>query len=275
MNDAIFAATVDDPTVTTMSAITQIEIPWLKFSSINPLVSAAMPLILLISRIKAMPQPTQILEFHRQVIREIAAFEEQAKKQGCTPRLILAARYCLCTALDEVVLCTSWGSQSLWTQQTLLSLIHKETWGGERFFLILEKMAEEGKQNKDLLDLIYILLSLGYEGKYYNQDSMVREEIRYRLFRITQAYHGQINRHLSPTKPEIKSAGEPNVRRTPAWIIGLFTLIVFSTLWFGFNLKTYYFAKNTIEELDSLAPENPKLIFQDLQNIGKAPAKRK
>ncbi len=119
----------------------QLPTSFITLSGINPLVSAAMPLLLLLIKFKNTTAHDDVASLSRQVIQEIAAFEIHAKNLQCAPRLILATRYCLCVALDEVVLLTPWGSNSVWAQQTLLSIIHKETWGGERFFIILEKMA--------------------------------------------------------------------------------------------------------------------------------------
>ncbi len=237
---------------------------WPVFSGMNGLVAAATPLLLLLARLQTMPEPASVAELHRQTIVEIAGFEEQAKYKGCEPRLILAARYCLCTALDEMVLCTTWGSQSVWSQQTLLSLIQKETWGGERFFIILEKMAEEGQKNCDLLELLYIIMSLGYEGKYYNQDSMVRDEIRHRLFRIIQSFHPQRCYQLSLTKAAELKDNLSVKNRTPGSLIGLFTIVVLGLLWLGFNWQTYHQAKDSLYQLNQLGRQNPQAIFEQL-----------
>ena len=112
---------------------------------INPLITAAMPLLLLLIQIKNLSSCHDPLALRNQAMREINLFEEQTKSTPCTPRTILAARYCLCTALDEFALATEWGGNGVWAQQSLLSLVHKKTWGGERFFIILEKMADEEK----------------------------------------------------------------------------------------------------------------------------------
>lgn len=233
--------------------------PFISLSGVNPLVAAAMPLILLLIKFKETPSHKDVGSLRRQVISEIAAFEAAAKAAQCSPRLILAARYCLCTALDEVVLLTPWGNDSVWAQQTLLSIIQKETWGGERFFIILEKMAEEPKQNLPLLELIYILLSLGFEGKYYNHEKAVRDEIRHRLFRLIMMHREDPHRKLSPSLTILEKVDSTDTRRTPKWKIAAVTIGSLLALGLLFNIATYFSDRKTLQELNDINQQIPGL----------------
>ncbi len=240
--------------------IAKTEQPAVTLSGINPLVAAAMPLILLIIKFKNTLTHEDVANLHRQVINEIAAFATRAKASQCSTRLILAARYCLCTALDETVLLTPWGSESIWAQQTLLSLIQKETWGGERFFIILEKMAEAPKQSITLLELIYILLSLGFEGKYYTEEKSVRDEIRHRLFRLImlhrEAPHRTLTRSLTNLK-KIAITNKPPVTKIKITVITLSLLLLLGVL---FNIATYFSSRKTLQELNDISQMTPGLI---------------
>lgn len=154
------------------------------FKGINPLVTAATPLLLLMIKLKDISIQVDITTLHGQIIEELGSFNLQAKALGCDENHILAARYCICASLDEVVLLSPWSANSIWIQQTMLSIIHKETWGGERFFVILEKMAEKPGKNRFLLELLYIILSFGFEGKYYGNRGAALSEVKNRLFNL-------------------------------------------------------------------------------------------
>lgn len=156
----------------------------------NQLIIAAMPLLLLLMQIKKLVNHSEPKYLHQQIINEIHLFEQRARAAGCLIQHILAARYCLITALDEFILLTDWGVHSIWSQQSLLSVLYKETWGGERFFIIIEKMSEEPKKNLILLEFLYILLSLGFEGKYYNEEKAIHDNIKYQLFSLIMRYRG-------------------------------------------------------------------------------------
>jgi type VI secretion system protein ImpK len=227
-------------------------LPWMEISGINALVTAAMPLLLLLIRIKNLEHCDDSLALRNQAMREINQFEEHAKQFGCTPRTILASRYCLCTALDEFALATEWGANGIWAQQSLLSLVHKETWGGERFFIILEKMAEDEKENIDFLELLYMILSLGFEGKYYNQDRMVREEIRHRLFRLIQNRRAAPQETLSPSHDALKISMPEPPHFLITWLIPIATTAILLMSWFGFNYQTGKYADPILTTLQSL-----------------------
>lgn len=148
----------------------------------NYLVTFATPLLTLITQIRHTSEHHHVVKFRVQIIEEIKNFEQKLTNVSYPIRLVIAARYCLCTAIDEAVLSRPWGTQSIWIQQSLLSLFHQETWGGERFYILLEEMAKDPRQNIDFLEFAYVLLSLGFEGKFFENQLTIREEIRNRVF---------------------------------------------------------------------------------------------
>ena len=80
---------------------------------------------------------------------------------------MVAARYVLCAALDEAVLSTPWGAQSEWAQHPLLVTLHREAWGGEKFFDMLERISTDFARHIDLIELQYLVLAFGFTGKYH------------------------------------------------------------------------------------------------------------
>src|SRR5688500_2101047 len=131
-------------------------------AGLHPLVSAAHPLLDLIPQLRATLQHPDPLALRDALARDIKAFEARARAAGIAPETIIGARYALCTLLDEVAASTPWGS-GVWAKQSLLVLFHNETWGGEKFFVLLSRLAQNPAQNRDLLELLYICLALGFE----------------------------------------------------------------------------------------------------------------
>ena len=50
---------------------------------------------------------------------------------------------CCAPSLDEAVLSTPWGAQSEWAQHPLLVAFHREAWGGEKFFEMLDRISSD------------------------------------------------------------------------------------------------------------------------------------
>lgn len=158
----------------------------IKASEGDIILSAAYPIIGLIGFVKNKKIGNTRKELQHSVLSIIIEFEKNLIRNGVSERTTLAARYCLCTALDEFISLSDCGIRENWSQNSLLSLIHNETWGGERFFIILDSiLSDKTQENFQLMKLLYVLLCIGYEGKYYdknkNEINNLKNKIHYHL----------------------------------------------------------------------------------------------
>ncbi|MDB5976130.1 MAG: DotU family type secretion system protein [Nevskia sp.] len=168
-------------------------------SGLNPLLAAANPLLNLAPQIRATlhhPNPGALRD---SLVRSIREFDQRAKAAGVPGEQIIAARYALCTLLDEAAASTPWGSGA-WSGASLLVLVHNEAWGGEKFFVLLSKLAEQPEVHRDLLELMYVCLCLGLEGRYRVLDNgrAQLESLRDRLAQLLRRKAGDAGRELSP-----------------------------------------------------------------------------
>ena len=120
---------------------------------LNPLVRAAAPVLLMTAQIREAMSAVDVAGLRRNALDEIHQFEEQARAARVSNEVVLAARYVLCAALDEAVLSTPWGNQSEWAQHPLLVALHREAWGGEKFFDMLERTSKDPEKFIDLMEL--------------------------------------------------------------------------------------------------------------------------
>lgn len=190
-------------------------------AGLNPLENAASALLSLMMRLKNTPSHPNPDALRNRMIQEIKAFEAKARNQGISEKTVFRARYILCTALDEVVLNTPWGSASDWSEQSLLSTFHNETWGGEKFFQLLDNLIQDPAHNLDLLELMYLCLAFGFEGRYRLLDNgrARLEEQRERLYRAIRHQRGDFERELSPHWRGITDLRNPLIRYVPLWVI--------------------------------------------------------
>lgn len=132
----------------------------------NRLIDAANPLLGLVIRVRRLADYQQVPALYQQVVDEIAELDRDLVEQGYERPVVVAYRYVLCAFIDEAVLGTDWGAHSVWSQQSLLSRFHNETWGGEKVFAILSRMEQEPERYRDMLEFIHLCLCLGFEGRY-------------------------------------------------------------------------------------------------------------
>ncbi len=189
---------------------------------LNPLVRAASPLLLLMAQMRETLSSMDVPGLRRHALEEIRQFEEQARSSGVPNEVVLAARYTLCAGLDEAVLSTPWGNQSEWSQHPLLVALHREAWGGEKFFDMLERISQDPTRYIDLMELQYLAIAFGFAGKY-----QVQERGHERLLEIQQDLYRKIRKHRGPTEPELslrwrglEERQNPLLRFVPWWVVG-------------------------------------------------------
>lgn len=224
-------------------------------SGLNPLVNAASTLIAVFEKTRASLSHPDVGGLHIRLVSEIKAFESSAKQTGIKPEVVLAARYALCTALDEAVLNTPWGSESAWPQRTLLSVFHNETSGGENFFLILERMKEQPAENLYILELMYIFLSLGFEGKYrvIHRGRDMIEQLRDDLFTLIRRQRGEYERSLSPSWQGLGKSRNSLAHYIPMWVVASIVGTVLFFSYSGFRVWLYDSSSPIVEKLDEIA----------------------
>ncbi len=185
----------------------------------NVLVAAANPLINAIPQIRHSVSHEDPAQLRQQLIDQIRRFELSCQQSGLGYEVIIGARYCLCTALDEAAALTPWGSRGVWTSNGLLVTFHNETWGGEKFFQLLAKLSQNPRRHILMLELIYFCLLLGFEGRYRVLDNgrSQLETIKQRLLQMIKSVRGSYAAALSPhptDQPVLRKLWRPMI---PLW----------------------------------------------------------
>jgi type VI secretion system protein ImpK len=69
---------------------------------------------------------------------------------------------------DDAAVSTAWGRD--WEKSGLLQKLRGESIGGEEFFSLLAEVSQKPQANADLLELMYVCLALGFEGRYRGKE---------------------------------------------------------------------------------------------------------
>lgn len=222
---------------------------------LNPLVNAASTLIAVFEKTRQSMSHPDVGGLHQRLVNEIRDFEVRARDQGVKQEVVLSARYLMCTVLDEAVLNTPWGSESAWAQRSLLTVFHSETSGGEKCFLILDRMRQNPAENLDILELFYICLSLGFEGKYRlagrGRDQL--DQIREELFSIVRRYRGEYERALSPRWQGLGNTKNSLAQYIPMWVVASLVAAVLFFSYSGFRYWLHSSATPVAEQLSEIA----------------------
>lgn len=207
---------------------------------LNPLLRAANPLLELALPLRRLPTHPNVEELRAQLMQMVRAFETQGRTNGVDDEKLGASRYCLCTFIDEAISSTPWGA-GLWASRSLLVTFHNEASGGERFFVILQRLAQNPVANVDVLELIYVILALGFEGRYRLIDGgrAQLDTIRERLEQMIRSQRGAPERDLSPHWAPVKAERKPLLQLVPLWVAAAIacTLLVVVHLILSYRLN--------------------------------------
>ncbi|WP_409522044.1 MULTISPECIES: DotU family type VI secretion system protein [unclassified Pseudomonas] len=221
---------------------------------LNPLEAAAGPLLALLTRLRSTISHPAPASLRAQLLGYLRQFEERAEAAGVARNEVLLARYALCTALDEAVLSTPWGSTSEWGKQSLLITVHNEAWGGEKVFQLLEHCLQSPRERLYLLELLYLCMRLGFEGRYrvMNDGRSHLEALRERTAAAIRSARGEFERELSPHWRGLTVVRDRLSQFMPPWVglaVGLALLLL---LLFGLRLKLASDAEPVFKNIHAL-----------------------
>jgi type VI secretion system protein ImpK len=229
---------------------------------LNPLVSAASTLLGLISSLRNVRHAPNIPALRNSLTQAMQRFETDAHKLGLDNGQVVASRYVLCTALDEAVANTPWGAQAAWNKQSLLVQFHNETWGGEKVFQLLAKLAQDVTKNRSLLELMYCVLALGFEGRYRVIDNgrAQLDSVRQRLADMVRKDRPVPDTDLSPHWRG-QAASKGNLTDgIPIWVAAAVFGLLLALAYLAFRMSLNYRSDTTFAAVSSLRVPNVQIV---------------
>jgi type VI secretion system protein ImpK len=200
----------------------------------SPLVIAATPLLQLLGRLRNVFNPPDPGELRVRTIQAVRDFETAGRAAGIAHEVLHPARYALCASIDDVVLHTPWGAASPWVQASLVSTFHQEVISGEGFFHQLGALKRDPARNLMLLELMYLCLSLGYQGQYRlsRQGPAQLEQIREDLYQTIVRLRGPYEQGLSPRWQGVDAPYRPARAVVPVWVMAAIAVAAVTLSWF-------------------------------------------
>ncbi len=225
-------------------------------SSFNVIVGAAAQLLNLGRRLRGSVTNRDVPALRTRAVEEIRNFERVIMAAGVPPEQARAAHYALCATLDDIVLNTPWGAYSAWASNSLVSTFHVDVTGGERFFDLLTHLHKDPGTNRDVLALMYLCLSIGFEGRLrvMDQGALELSRIRESLYRTLRQVYGDFERELSPHWRGVEARHRPLRSTLAIWTI---VSIAVAALVIGYFLFSYLLNSGSDDTLRTLAEAPP------------------
>lgn len=203
----------------------------------NPLLEAARPLLRALCDMPEYLEDGAIAVLRSMLEQEVRTFQKLCEQTNIRRDHVLGARYCLCTALDESAMQTTWGkagkgSLGKWTTDGLATTFHEDREGGDKVYYLIGRLMTEPKEHLDLLEVIYRILSLGFEGRFrVDADGRRKHDaVRQRVYTEITTQRGPVPVPLSPHWEGDNGKRSGSIFEFPVWI----TAAVLSLILLGF-----------------------------------------
>lgn len=186
----------------------------------SPLAATAAPLLQLLARLRNTTSQPDAGELRARAIGELRAFEHAARNARIPIEQLRPAHYALCASLDDVVLNTPWGSRGPWAARSLVSTFHHEVRSGERFFDVLGHVKQNVGTMLPVLELMYLCMALGFQGRYRlsRHGPAELDRIREETYAVIQRVRSEPNRELSPHWVGVNAPYRPTRGTVPVWV---------------------------------------------------------
>ncbi len=226
----------------------------------NRILYHATELLALASKLSLSPSHQDIEQLKQHLTRAVKNFSTALLQQGYLPDIVQDASYALCTLLDETILNTPWGAHSSWGRQTLLASFHGEAWGGENFFVKLERFKSQPANYLDILEFYYLCLSFGLQGRYrvMERGAALLEAVREDLYQLIRRQKGGFERSLSRHWQGVRNLSNPLIQYTPWWLVVSVSCALLLVIFLLFAYWMNGYAEPLLKRVDQIAREqNP------------------
>jgi len=149
-------------------------------------------------------------------------FEKNCKAIHIAEDSIQEAKYAIVAILDETVLSVPGACRDYWFTRPLQLDMFGDNIAGEEFYNKLQKLQLSSEKKKDVLEVYYICLSLGFEGKYKISNAEERiamiEELGRKLRRTRIRSSSSLSPHGKRIDTDFVKKSSPGGFQFPLWL---------------------------------------------------------
>jgi type VI secretion system protein ImpK len=225
-----------------------------RLGGLNPLVEAANPLLAAVPQIRHALRHPDPAGLRARLREQIDGFERSARAASEPEEQLFVARYALCALLDDSAAATPWGRD--WATQGLLSELHGEASGAEKFFTLLEPMLAEPGKYLELLEFFYVCLALGFEGKYRGGEGgrQALTQARTRLYGVLTAQRPQGSAELAGRWQGVALPARRLPGALAIWAAACGAALVLAGVYFGYSVSLGALSDPVARQLALLKP---------------------
>ena len=186
------------------------------------------------------------------VINMFDNFEQNARIAGIDNEKIKQAKFALVAFLDETIISSNWQRKDEWLTEPLQIKLFDTFNAGEEFFTNLHNLRQRASNNKDVLEVYYLCLTLGFKGMYQLQSP---ETLRRVVDDLNLELHPELYNAIDAISPNAKP--KENLIQVasggiPLWVYPVSVLIICIVFYFIMSMSISSKAEEIVASLKSL-----------------------
>lgn len=189
----------------------------------DTIIENAKDLLAIIALLRQKKYQFKTTDLFNKLSGEINIFVNKLKHQGLSKEQISDTTYLICSALDEACM---QNQNRLINHKSIISYYYNEELSGENFYRVMENLHSNESRNIQSIKLGYLLMCLGFVGKYgINKTGLIEyEQIKHKA-RTTSIKYDQVQSLF------IRDTNGKKIRFKITWtkllVLSTFTVILF------------------------------------------------
>jgi len=213
-------------------------------SSCNGLVDAASQIFTMLGKLKTETTCPHVEVIRREFLDELKQFEKRGVHRGYHSAYLTVCRYVLSATIDDVLLHDIGFEDDAWSHHALLDENKPSSSANEfepdKFYAILARASDTPDRYIDLLELMYLALSYGYQGelRFLADGKLILDRISGHLYERIRKERGQVSQRLlfhTPSLNKKQTNSNKKVSVTSIFFIFMLTLCIIMMIFIGLN----------------------------------------
>ncbi|MFK0689354.1 type IVB secretion system protein IcmH/DotU [Mesorhizobium sp. IMUNJ 23033] len=204
----------------------------------NALVNAFAPLLEFAPELESALPPENPEALRTRLLDELVRARDTAMAAGSSMERADQAAWVVAALLDDLALNTPWGGASAWPRQPLVVMLRGDVDAGTQFFTRLDELERHPNRDRELLELQYHCLALGFRGKYRvpgrSGDRSINA-VRVAAARFLRDADAE-GAPLSPNWKGVIASDEPQRFIVPIWVMALAAAVIATAIHVGLSM---------------------------------------
>ncbi|TAN17584.1 MAG: type VI secretion system protein TssL [Rhizobiaceae bacterium] len=187
----------------------------------NPLVNAFAPLLEFAPELESALPPENPEALRACLFDELIRARDAVVAAGSPLARADQAAWLVGALLDDLALNTPWGGSSAWPRQPLVVMLRGDVDAGAQFYARLEELERHPNRDRELLELQYYCMALGFRGKYRvpgRAGDRSINAVRVAAARFLRDPDAE-GAALSPNWKGVAASDEPSRFTIPIWVM--------------------------------------------------------